>query len=104
MYETSDKVVNVIEETMKNWRVELTVRRKSFVEAKIQRAIFQGDALSPLLFLIAMVPLKHRLRKCKSGYKPSKSQENTSHQMYMYDITLFTTEKTGNLSIGRSCL
>ena len=32
---------------MKAWRVELTAGGKSLDEAKIQRGIFQGDALSP---------------------------------------------------------
>ena len=44
---------------MKNWRVELTAGGKSLAETKIQRGIFQGDALSPLLFIIALVPLNH---------------------------------------------
>ena len=31
-------------------------------ESKIQRGILQRDALSPLLFIIAMVPFNHILR------------------------------------------
>ncbi len=54
---------------MKNCRVELTAGGKSLAETKIQRGIFQGDALSPLLFKIAMMPLNHILRKCTAGYK-----------------------------------
>ena len=49
MYKISDEVINFIEKTMKTWRVELIAERKSLAEAKIQRGIFQGDALSPLL-------------------------------------------------------
>ena len=57
MYKISHETINFIEKTMKNWRVELTAGGKSLTEAKIQRGIFQGDALSPLLFIIAMMPL-----------------------------------------------
>ena len=53
----SDKVIDFIQETMKNWSVELTAEWKNFAEVKIQRGFFLGDALSPLLFLIAMMPL-----------------------------------------------
>ena len=53
---------------MKNLRVELTTGGKSLAETKIQRGIFQEDALSPLLFIIAMMPLNHILRKCMAGY------------------------------------
>ena len=61
-YKISDEVINFIEKTMKTWRVELTAAGKSLTEAKIQRGIFQGDVLSPLLFIIAMMPLNHILR------------------------------------------
>ena len=36
-----------------------------------------------------MMPLSHILRKCKAGYKLSKSQEKINHVMYMDDIKLF---------------
>ena len=58
---------------MKIWRVELTAGGRKLADAKIQRVIFQGDAISPLLFIIAMMPLNHILRKCTAGYKLSRS-------------------------------
>ena len=88
MYKISHEIINFIEKTMKNWRVELTAGGKSLAETKIQRGIFQGDAVSPLLFIIAMMPLNHILRKCTAGYKLSRSQENINHLMYMDDIKL----------------
>ena len=88
MYKISHEVINFIGKTMKTWRVELTAGR-SFAQIKIQRGIFQGDALSPLLFIIAMMPLNHILRKCTAGYKLSRSQEKINHLMYMDDIKLF---------------
>ena len=54
---------------MKTWRVKLIARGKNFDETKIQRGIFQGDALSPLLFIIVMMPLNHILRKCTAGFR-----------------------------------
>ena len=88
MYKISHEVINFIEQTMKTWRVELTAGERSIAEIKIQRSIFQGDALSPLLFIIAMMPLNHILRKCTVGYKLSRSQEKINHLMYMDDIKL----------------
>ena len=63
MYKISHEVINFIEENMKNWRVELIAGGKSLPETKIQRGVFQGDALSPLVFTIAMMQLNHILRK-----------------------------------------
>ena len=64
MYKISGKVIKFIKKTMENWRVKLTAGGKSLAKVKIQRGIFQGDVLSPLLFLIVMMPLNHILRKC----------------------------------------
>ena len=71
MYKISDEVLNFIDKTMKTSRVELTAGGRSLPEAKIQRGIFQVDALSPLLFIIAMMPLNHIFRKCTARYKVS---------------------------------
>ena len=89
MYKISDEVINFIDKTMKTWRVKLTAGGRRLAEAKVQRGIFQGDALSPLLFIIAMMPLNHILRKCAAGYKLSRSQEKVNHLLYMDDIKLF---------------
>ena len=67
MYKISHEVINFIEQTMNNWRVELTAGGRSIAETKIQGGIFQGDALSPLLFMVAMMPLNHILRICTAG-------------------------------------
>ena len=88
-HEISHEVINFIEKTMKTWRVKCTAGGRSLAEAKIQRGIFQGDALSPLLFIIAMMPLNHISRKGTAGYKHSRSQEKINHLMYMDDIKLF---------------
>ena len=67
--------MNLIEKTMENKTVELTTDGESLAKRKIQRGIFHKDALSPLLFLIAMIPFNERLRQSTGGYKYYKSQE-----------------------------
>ena len=59
----------------------MTAGGKSLAETKIQRGIFQVDALSPLIFIIATMPLNHIPRKCTAGYKLSTSQEKINHLM-----------------------
>ena len=65
-YKIFDEVIKFIEETMKNWRVKLIVR-KDLSEENIHRGIFRIDALSPLLFVIAMMPLNHIRIKSTGG-------------------------------------
>ena len=87
MYKISHEVINFIEKTMKTWKVELTAGGRSLAKTKIQRGIFQGDALSPLLFIIVMMLLNHRKRT--AGYKLGRSPEKINHLMYIDDIKLF---------------
>ena len=72
-----------------NWQQE----EKSLAETMIQIGIFQGYALSPLLFIIAMISLNHILRKCTAEYKLGKSQQKINHLMYMDGIKLFAKDE-----------
>ena len=69
--------------------MELTAGGRILAEAKNQRGIFQGNALSPLLLVIEMMPLNHIHRKCTAGYHLGKSLEKINPLMYMDDIKLF---------------
>ena len=79
MYKITHGAINVIEKTMKTCRVELTAVERCLAETKIQRGILQGNTLSSLLSIIAMMPLNHIPRKCTAGYKLSRSQERSNH-------------------------
>ena len=69
-------------------------RRKTLSWNKYpKRYIFRGDALSPLLFIIATMPLNYILRKCTAGYKLSRSQEKINHLTYIDDIKLFAKKE-----------
>ena len=61
-------------------------RRKTLAQVKIQN--YLPDVLSPLIFVIAMMPLNHVLRKCTGVYRLNKSQEKINHPMYIDDIKL----------------
>ena len=89
MYKISHEIINFIEKKHEKLESWINSKRIKLGWNKIQRGIFQGDALSPLLFIIAMMPLNHILSKCSAGYKLSRSQENINHLMYMDDIKLF---------------
>ena len=86
IYKIFKKVLYIILKDIKNWERELTAAGQTQIEVKIQRGIFQGDSFSPLLFVIAMMPLNYILKKYTGGYKFTKSKEKINHLMYMDDI------------------
>ena len=79
MYKISEKIIKLILEAMKNWKVELTAGEKTFAEEKIQTGIFYRDALSQLLFVKVVMRLNWILYIYHKNY----------HLMYMDDIKLF---------------
>ena len=88
MYKIADKIIKFIEETVKNWRVELTAEGKVLTGMKIRRSIFRRDAQFPLLFVITMTPQSYILRICTRGYKVIKLLEKINHLMYINGIKL----------------
>ena len=61
----------------------------------IRRGIFQGDILSPLLFILAINPVSFLLDKSNLGYKID--QVRYSHMLYMDDLKTFA----GNVNDAR---
>ena len=56
---------------------------------RIKRGIFQDDSLSPLLFVLSMIPLIILLKRENIGYKFGKEQKMMNHLLYMDDLKLY---------------
>ena len=63
-----------ISRNMERWNTELTCGDQRLGNVRIRRGIFQGDSLSPLLFVLAMIPLTLILRKTKIYYQLEKGE------------------------------
>ena len=74
---------------MASWNTVLTVNGQLLDYVHIRRGIFQGDSLSPLLYVIAMIPMTTILRQTGLGYQTSKSATKISHLLYMDDLKLY---------------
>ena len=60
-----------------------------WVKIAIKCGIFQGDSLSPLLFIMSLAPLSMILDQSSKGYKISNSSTRLNHLVYMDDVKLY---------------
>ena len=58
-------------------------------EVEVNRDIFQGDNLSPLIFAICIIPLSLILRKVKASYEWGRKEFKLNHLLVMDDLKLF---------------
>ena len=86
-------IKKLLTESMKNWRTELSSGGNVLGEVHIKRGIFQGDSLSPLLFVIAIIPLSLVLRKSCFVYE--FNGERINHLMFMDDLKLYAKSEQG---------
>ena len=85
----ADNVKGLLCGSMRNWKSVLTSNEEVLGEVRIKRGIFQGDSLSPLLFVLSMIPLTIFLKRENIGYKFGKEQKMTNHLLYMDDLKLY---------------
>ena len=85
----ADNIKKFIEKSMTNWKLLLSSNGTNLCEINVNRGIFQGDSLSPLLFIISMIPLSLLLRKVKASYEWGQGDFNINHLLFMDDLKLF---------------
>ena len=71
----SEKIKHFLPKIMKAWRVDLTCNNQSLGGVDIKRGMFQGGSISPLLYLLCLIPLTVILRKSESAYQFSSNKE-----------------------------
>ena len=59
---------------------------KILSKVNIKRGIFQEDSLSPLLFVMTLIPMTPVLRKVKAGYDLGHSRGVINHLLYIDDL------------------
>ena len=75
---------------MEKWKIMLCSGNSELDEVEIKQGIFQGDSLSPLVFVLALIPLRLILRKAKAAYEFSESKEKINHLLFMDDLKLYS--------------
>ena len=68
---------------------ELASSGVSLGEVKVKREISQGASLSPLLFVINLIPMSFILRRVKAGSEFGNEEISINHLLYMDNLKLF---------------
>ena len=93
MFGIENNVQEFLNKSMKPWKIELNASRKTLAEVDSRREVFQGDSLSPLLFVLCMVPITWLLRRAKAGYEWGNKGIRLDHVLFMDDLKLFVESK-----------
>ena len=86
--------------SMEKWRVTLCAGN-SELDVDIKRGIFQGDSLSSLAFVLALISLSLILTKTKGACEFLGKKEN-GHLLFMNDLMLYSHNEKGLDSLGQT--
>ena len=95
LFGVAENMKTLFVNSIEKWKVMLCSRNSELDEAEIKRGVFQGDSLSPLVFLLALIPLSLILRKVKAAYEFSESREKINHLLFMDDLKLYNQSEKG---------
>ena len=102
LYKIHPSIIATIELQMAQWKTTINLHHErgtiTIDNIQIQRGIFQGDSLSPLLFCLAIDPLSKILNSSPKGYNMSDGRrkdpaKTINHLLYMDDLKLYTSSE-----------
>ena len=79
MFRVAENVSTYLERSVNHWKLYLTSSGKVLGDVHEMRGIFQGDSLSPLLFVLSVIPISLVLRKVTACYEWGKKEYKISH-------------------------
>lgn len=74
---------------MENWKSELKTGEKKLGTVTIYRGIYQGDSLSPLFFVLTLIPRLFVLIKVKIKRKLGDLWGKVNCLLYMDDLNMY---------------
>ena len=84
----NEKIRRLLAESLKLWREELIIGEENLGQVNIRRGFFQGDSLSPLLFVVCLLPLTHILRDAAPQFRFESDGQKVNHLLFMDDLKL----------------
>ena len=93
LFGTADNVRNVLEMSMKPWKLSLTSNGEDLREVDVKREIFQRDSFSPQLFVLNTVTLSLVRRKVNRIYEWGNKENKLNYLLFVYELKLFPRVK-----------
>ena len=90
-----ENIKSLLVNSMEKWKEILCSENSELDEVEIKRGIFQGESLSLLVFVLALIQLSLILRKVKAAYEFSESKEKINHLLFMDDLKLYNRREKG---------
>lgn len=85
----ADNVKKLPFDSMEKWKTILTANNQVLQKVNIKGGIFQGDTISPILFIIVLIPLFLIFREMECWYQLEKHSININHLLFMDDVKLY---------------
>ena len=95
LFGVAENIKSLSVNSMEKWKVMLCSGNSELGKFEIKRGIFQGDSLSPLVFVLAMIQLSLILRKAMGAYEFSERKEEINHLLFMDDLKLYCQSEKG---------
>ena len=80
----------------------MTANGEDLGEVNVKRGIFQGDSLSPMLFVLSIVPLPLILKKVNACYKWEKKEYKSSHLLFVDGLKLYVKSEEQTNALTRT--
>ena len=81
--ETARNIIELFKRSIQSWRTVLFSGKNKRGKVIIGWGTFQGDSLSLLLFVVALIPVAVILRTLKQGYSFGKGKERLNYLLLM---------------------
>ena len=93
MFGIANNVREFLNNSMNSWKLQLNASWKTLAEINFKKGIFQSGSLSPLLFVLCIVPLTWLLKIAKAGYEWGNKGLKLDYLLLMDDLRLFAKNK-----------
>ena len=85
----ADNIIGLIKQSMSKRKTNSYADGKLLESVPIRTGIFQGESLSPLQFVILLLPLTHILRETGMGYQLEKNGVKANHPLFMDNLKMY---------------